>query len=265
MGIKKIKVRINKKKIIKDLDTDLSLTKIRKLLLDDITFPFIFLNEDEEEIQKDKESHIKLEDILDGKNLYLQKEIIIRKMLGEKVETKNGLDFYIYPQRELTEIEKRRSSNIMVFGETGCGKSAWLHCFLNYLQGIQIEENNRYFLFNEKKQCSTINTPAIYNIESTNAFTNPIRLIDTQGFDDLEDFDTKIIKDIQDLFTKDIETLNAICLIFKANCRIYYKAPRMVNKLFSLFGNEIKKNVVLIFTFVDDINDITALKSLKYH
>jgi DNA replicative helicase MCM subunit Mcm2 (Cdc46/Mcm family) len=151
MGIKRIKVRINNKKIIKELDTELSLTEIRKLLLDDVLFPFIFLNEDEEEIQKDKESHTKLEDILDGKNLYLQKEKIIRKMLGEKIETKNGLDIYLFPQRELTEIEKRRSSNIMVFGETGVGKSAWLHCFLNYLQGIQIEENNRYYLFNEKQ------------------------------------------------------------------------------------------------------------------
>jgi DNA replicative helicase MCM subunit Mcm2 (Cdc46/Mcm family) len=129
MGIKRIKVRINIKKIIKEFDAELSLTEIRKLLLDDVLFPFIFLNEDEEEIQKDKESHTKLEDILDGKNLYLQIEKIIRKMLGEKIETKNGLDIYLFPQRELTEIEKRRSSNIMVFGETGVGKSVWLHCF----------------------------------------------------------------------------------------------------------------------------------------
>lgn len=246
MGIKRIKVRINNKKIIKEFDAELSLTEIRKLLLDDVLFPFIFLNEDEEEIQKDKESHTKLEDILDGKNLYLQKEKIIRKMLGEKIETKNGLDIYLFPQRELTEIEKRRSSNIMVFGETGVGKSVWLHCFLNYLQGIQIEENNRYYLFNEKQMrlgCNLLDKPAIYNIESTIAFNNPIRLIDTPGYGDLdlEGDENRIIKDIQDLLTKEIETLNAICLIFKANCKVNYHTDIMVNKLFSLFGKEIKK------------------------
>ena len=122
MGIKRIKVRINNKKIIKEFDAELSLTEIRKLLLDDVLFPFIFLNEDEEEIQKDKESHTKLEDILDGKNLYLQKEKIIRKMLGEKIETKNGLDIYLFPQRELTEIEKRRSSNIIFFDVISLGE-----------------------------------------------------------------------------------------------------------------------------------------------
>lgn len=29
----------------------------------------------------------------------------------------------------------------MVAGETGVGKSTWIHAFLNYMQGIQIEEN----------------------------------------------------------------------------------------------------------------------------
>ena len=87
---------------------------------------------------------------MDGKNLYLKKEKIKRTMLGEKVEIKNGLDFYVYPQIELSDIEKKRSSNLMVIGETGVGKSTWLHCFINYLQGIQIEENNRYYLFDEK-------------------------------------------------------------------------------------------------------------------
>ena len=87
---------------------------------------------------------------MDGKNLHLKKVIFQRKMLGEKVETKNGLDFYVFPQEELTYAEEQRSINIMVIGEAGVGKSTWLHCFLNYLQGIQIEEKNRYYLFDEK-------------------------------------------------------------------------------------------------------------------
>ena len=101
-------------------------------------------------------------------------------MLGEKVNTENGLDFYVFPQEELTDAEEQRSINIMVIGETGVGKSTWLHCFLNYLQGIQIEEKNRYYLFDEKKLqekynldhpneqktsgSSVTDKPAIYNL-----------------------------------------------------------------------------------------------------
>ena len=102
----------------------------------------------------------------------------------------------------------------MVFGETGVGKSTWLHCFLNYLQGIQIEENNRYYLFDEKKYeeeykyeiktgrktwgCNITDKPAIYNIESTKVFNNPIRLIVAAGFGDVrgEECDEKKIKKI---------------------------------------------------------------------
>ena len=280
MGKKKIKIRLGKKgKIEKELDVDNFLPEIRNELLDTVTFPFIFLNEDEEKIKKEDEAQIKLEDILDGKNLYLKKEIIKRKMIGEKYETKDGLDYYIYPEKELTNTEINRSSNIMVIGETGVGKSTWLHCFINYLQGIQIEEKNRYYLFNEKKLqdeyekkygkktsgCSVTDRPAIYNIEPTVAFNNPIRLIDTPGFGDVrgEEYDKNITEYINELFTYQIETLHSIVLIFKATeTRAHDRTKKVLDKLFSLFGEEIKKNIVIVFTFVDDFNDITAFRTL---
>ena len=108
--------------------------------------------------------------------------------------------------------------------------------------------------------------PAIYNIKSTMASENPIRLIDTAGFGDVRgpDYDKKITEDIQELFTKEIETLNAICLIFKATeTRAHDRAKQVLDKLFSLFGEEIKKNIVIVFTFVDDFNDFTAFKTLQ--
>jgi GTP-binding protein EngB required for normal cell division len=280
MGKKKIKIRLGKKgKIEKELDVDNFLPEIRNELLDTVTFPFIFLNEDEEKIQKEDEAQTKLGDILDGKNLYLKKEIIKREMIGQKYETKDGLDYYIYPQKELTNTETNRSSNIMVIGETGVGKSTWLHCFINYLQGIQIEEKNRYYLFDEKKLqdeyekkygkktsgCSVTDRPAIYNIEPTVAFNNPIRLIDTPGFGDVrgEEYDKNITKYINDLFTNQIETLHSIVLIFKATeTRAHDRTKKVLDKLFSLFGEEIKKNLVIVFTFVDDFNDITAFRTL---
>lgn len=278
--IKKIKVRFGDKgKLNLDLDVNSSLTEIRKELLDIITFPFLFADEDEKEISKEDESKKKLNDILDGSNLYLKKELIKREMIGQKIETKDGFDYYVYPPIELTETQKKRSTNIMVIGETGVGKSTWLHCFLNYLQGIQIEEKVRYFLFDEKKQqaeyqkkhgkksagCSVTDKPAIYNIKPTNTFENPIRLIDTAGFGDVrgEKYDKQITQDISDLFTNQIETLNAIVLIFKSTeTRAHDRAKKVLDKLFSLFGDEIKNNIVIAFTFVDDFNDITAFKTL---
>ena len=281
MGKKKIKVLLNEQKILdKEIETEITLTKLREQLLADITFPYLFLNSEEEEIPKEKEPNMILEDILEGRVLYLKKEIVIRKMLGEKVETKDGLDYYVYPTKEFTEEELKRSSNIMVIGETGVGKSTWLHCFINYLQGIQMEEKYRYYLFNEKKLeedyekktghkktkgCSVTNKPAIYNIESTVAFNNPIRLIDTAGFGDVrEGYDKTIVKDIHNLFTNEIETIHSICLLIKCSeTRAHDRTKYILDQLFSLFGKEIINNIVVIFTFYDGTDQFPALNTLQ--
>ena len=282
MSKKTIKVNLGEKGKIKiELDTNCLLSEIRKQLLDTVTFPFLFADEDENEIPNEKETEMKLEDILDGTNLYLKKHIIKREMLGRKVEPKNGLDFYVYPQRKLTNEEKESSSNIMIIGETGVGKSTWIHSFINYMQSIQLEENDRYYLFDEKSLqeeyqklhgkkepgCSVTDTPAIYNIEASMLFKNPIRLIDTAGFGDTRgpQYDAKITEDIKDLFEgSEIENLNAVCLIFKATeTRATDRLEMVMNKLFSLFGSEIKKNIIIIFTFCDNFKNIEGLKVLK--
>ena len=282
MSKKTIKVNLGEKGKIKiELDTNSLLSEIRKQLLDTVTFPFLFADEDENEIPNEKETEMKLEDVLDGTNLYLKKHIIKREMLGRKVEPKNGLDFYVYPQRKLTNEEKESSSNIMIIGETGVGKSTWIHSFINYMQSIQLEENDRYYLFDEKSLqeeyqklhgkkepgCSVTDTPAIYNIEASMLFKNPIRLIDTAGFGDTRgpQYDAKITEDIKDLFEgSEIENLNAVCLIFKATeTRATDRLEMVMNKLFSLFGSEIKKNIIIIFTFCDNFKNIEGLKVLK--
>ena len=69
---KKIKIRASKKLIKEiELDIDTKLSNIRNILENEISFNFIFLNEDKEEIKKEEESEIKLADILDGNYLYL--------------------------------------------------------------------------------------------------------------------------------------------------------------------------------------------------
>jgi len=282
MGKKKINVHLGDQGKIKvELETEKFLTEIRNDLLDSVTFPFIFVDEDDNEIPKEKESTTKLEDILDGRNLNLKKEKIKRVMLGRKVGTNDGLDFYVYPQVKLTNEEKESSSNIMIIGETGVGKSTWIHSFINYIQGIQLEENNRYFLFDEKslqeeyqrihgkkpEGCSVTDEPAIYNIGPSIVFNNPIRLIDTAGFGDTRGpkYDEKITVDIQNLFNgSEIENLNAVCLIFKANqTRATDRLEKVIDKLFSLFGKEIKNNIIIIFTFADNFKNIQGVTTLK--
>ena len=79
-------------------------------------------------------------------NLHIKKEKINRKILGQKIDEKGDLQFYLFLKVQFICTELDCASNIMVAGETGVGKSTWIHAFLNYMQGIQIEEN-KYKIF----------------------------------------------------------------------------------------------------------------------
>ena len=266
------------------LNIELNLEKVRQILLDEITVPFAFINIDEKEVNKNDEPKTKLKDIMEGKILNLKKKKIERKILGNKIDTIGNLDIYLFPQKGLTNEKKECSSNIMVIGETGTGKSTWINALINYLQGIQFEEKIRYNLFDEKKLqrdyekihgkkpdgSSVTDVPGVYNIEPTILYNNPIRIVDTAGYGDIRNnervnYDEKITKDIQELFeSSTIENLNAICLLFKASeTRVHERTKYVINKLLSLFGQEVKNNIVIIFTFSTSSTDIPAMKTLK--
>ena len=95
------------------LDPENSLSEIRKILADYVTFPFIFVDiDDEKEIPKENEFKTKLLDILDGKNLYLKKEIIknneeSNKLISKIKELEIKLNDEIYKNRILNgQIEQ---------------------------------------------------------------------------------------------------------------------------------------------------------------
>ena len=92
-------------------------------------------------------------------------------------------------------------------------------------------------------------------------------IIDTAGFGDTRrpQYDEKITVDIQNLFNgSEIENLNVVCLIFKANqTRAAKRLELIMNKLFSLFGKEIRNNIIIIFTFADNFKNIEGVNTFK--
>ena len=285
-------IELEKKKLVKiryknrnleeiELNVNNTLNTTRNELSKSIGFPFTFLNDDEKEISYFDEISSNLGDILDGKFLYIKKKLKPRTILGEKIYSNNELDYYLYPKANLSDIQKQNSSNILIIGETGVGKSTWIHSLLNHLEEIDIDENLRYILFDEKKKqleyeskygkktagCSVTDKPEIYEISSTKLYNNCIRLIDTTGFGDTRgiEYDNRIIKDIKNLLDNcDIDNLKAICLIFKATeTRAHDRLKYIMKQVFSLFSEDIKKNFIIIFNFVDSKTDLPVIKVLK--
>jgi len=105
----------------------------------------------------------------------------------------------------------------------------------------------------------------IYNIESTNTFFYPIKIADTPEFRNTRgnEYDNVIIQGIQKWFTNEIDNLHSICLIFKANETWFHgRISQTFDKIFSFFGEDIIKNFIIVFRFVDDLSYIYTLKVL---
>ena len=67
----------------------------------------------------------------------------------------------------------------MVVGQTGSGKTTLLNAYINYLMGINYEDDFRYLMiheqFNKKQDESQTSEVTIYNIrapDGTNNYTN---------------------------------------------------------------------------------------------
>lgn len=277
-----VRIQLENKKINElELNVNSNLDITRKKLKKLINFPFIFTDGENNEISIDDEFSSTLNDVLDGKNLYIKKRLKPREVLGEKLYSKNGLNFYLYPKANLLENKEKEAFTIMIIGETGVGKSTWIHSLLNYLEGIEIDENIRYLLFDEQQKqkeyeikygkkslgSSVTDIPEIYQVGPTKLFDNQLQIIDTTGFGDTRgiDYDSKIIEDIHNLLEiSKIEKINAICLIFKANeTRAHDRLRYLLDKLFSLFGKDVKNNFIIIFTFVDSLSYIPIKDVLK--
>ena len=130
-----------------------------------------------------------------------------------------------------------------------------------------LEEEHQKKHGKKPEGCSVTDDISIYNIQNIKLVNKKIRVIDTPGFGNSRGliFDEKTEMDLGQLFKgEEINNIKAVCLFFKAtNNRFTQRPEKIMNQLFSLFSEDIKNNIIIIFTFCDDFKDIQFLKTLK--
>ena len=155
-------------------------------------------------------------------------------------------------------------SVVMVVGATGAGMSTWINGMANYVLGVKWRDYFRFKLVNDgtgsqaHSKTKEIIAYTIYRQEGS-PFPNTLTMIDTPGFGNMEGIkrDQILVEQVREFFSmggvNGIDCLHAIGFVTQASMvRLTPTQKYIFDSILSIFGNDIKHNILLMTTFADN-------------
>ena len=155
-------------------------------------------------------------------------------------------------------------SVVMVVGATGTGKSSWINGMANYVLGVKWKDPFRFKLVNDMtgnqnhSKTKEIIAYTIYRQEGS-PFPNTLTSIDTPGFGNTEGIkrDQIIVEQVCEFLSmggvEGIDCLHAIGFVTQASMvRLTQTQKYIFDSILSIFGNDVKHNILLMTTFSDN-------------
>ncbi|XP_032090673.1 uncharacterized protein LOC116520539 [Thamnophis elegans] len=151
---------------------------------------------------------------------------------------------------------------ILVMGATGSGKTTLINGMINYILGVQWEDNFRFKLIHETTQRSEAGSRTsevtAYVVNHQKGFRIPysLTIIDTPGFGGPRDAeqDKLVEKKLLEFFSTPggIDHVDAICFVAQAFLTHSTHAQKCIfDSMLSMLGKDVKENVHLLITFSD--------------
>ena len=161
-------------------------------------------------------------------------------------------------------MDGKKTKTIIFIGESGCGKTTTINSMLNYLEDVSYDNSFRFRLPNDLRDDEFISK---YHFRTLPVVDYALNIIDTQGFGDFVGVkqNDKMRQDYKD-YLQSIAAIDGIYFVMKAtettmssNQRLF----KIIADLFvELFGDAVKDNISIIFTFSDGA-DPPALKTVE--
>ena len=160
---------------------------------------------------------------------------------------------------------------IMFVGATGSGKTTTVNAMINHVLGVQWKDDFRLEMIDElssNQGAGTIGNQAHSQTQFVSCYTLPcmegfkipytLTIVDTPGFGDTRgiEHDKVITEQIRRFFntkgSAGIDHVDAICFMAQAgNPRLTPTQQYVFDRILAMFGKDIKKNVLVLFTFAD--------------
>ncbi|XP_073691414.1 uncharacterized protein [Garra rufa] len=167
----------------------------------------------------------------------------------------------------------KENKTIMMIGDTGAGKTTLINSMINYILGVQWEDDFRFVLIDDGKQKSQAESQTseitAYQINWMDGFRVPysLTIVDTPGFGDTRGIshDQKITKQIHELFSVrgGIDCIDAVCFVVQASlARLTHTQKYVFDSILSIFGKDIAQNILVLVTFADG-NTPPVLEAIK--
>nr|XP_060639359.1 uncharacterized protein LOC132779707 [Anolis sagrei ordinatus] len=151
---------------------------------------------------------------------------------------------------------------IMVIGATGSGKTTLINGMVNYILGVQWEDEFRFKLIHEETNQSQAESQTskvtAYVVNYQEGFKIPysLTIIDTPGFGDTRgiEHDRLITEKIRKFFSNrgGIDHIDSVCFVVQASLARLTKTQKYIfDSVLSIFGRDIKDNIQVLVTFAD--------------
>ncbi|KAL0189915.1 hypothetical protein M9458_017014 [Cirrhinus mrigala] len=167
----------------------------------------------------------------------------------------------------------KQNKIVLLVGETGAGKTTLINTMVNYILGVDFEDEKWYEITEEaardqsESQTSEITMYEVFPVKGPMSLT----IIDTPGYGDTRglDKDLEVAENLSALFqSKDgVCEVNAVCFVTQASKnRLSDRQHYIISSVLSLFGKDIVNNIVFLITHSDGLppkNVISAINRAK--
>ncbi|XP_032090671.1 uncharacterized protein LOC116520536 [Thamnophis elegans] len=197
---------------------------------------------------------------LQKSSLVEEKQPLVFALPLEKVSSDASTSCLMYQLgKENPEVPNKV---ILVMGASGSGKTTLINGMINYILGVQWEDNFRFKLIHEtiqrSKAGSRTSEVTAYVVNHQKGFRIPysLTIIDTPGFGGPRDAeqDNLVEKKILEFFSTPgvNDHIDAICLVAQAFLAPPTHAQKCIfDYMLSMLGKDMKDNVQLLITFSD--------------